>query len=100
MRAWPRSAWWPRSEPRRTLTVLTLVGKPGCHLCEEMQAVVEGVLRGTAIQLRELNVEEHPKLEARYVFEIPVLLLEGREIARYRITEAELRKRLRAVSSA
>jgi hypothetical protein len=76
------------------------VGKPGCHLCEEMRAVVARVLRGTALELLELNVEEHPELEARYVFEIPVLLLEGREIARCRITEGELRERLRDATSA
>ena len=62
--------------------------------------MVERVLRGTGVELLELNVEEHPELEARYVFEIPVLLLEGREIARYRIAEGDLRERLRAVSSA
>jgi Glutaredoxin-like domain (DUF836) len=77
------------------LSVLTLVGKPGCHLCDEMRAVVERVLRGTALELLELNVESHPDLEARYVFEIPVLLLEGQEIARHRTTEDELRERLR-----
>jgi hypothetical protein len=75
---------------------LTLVGRPGCHLCEEMRTVVEGVLRGGALELLELNVEDHPDLLARYVFEIPVLLLEGAEIARYRVTEAELRQRLEA----
>jgi len=79
------------------LRVLTLVGKPGCHLCEEMLAVVERVRRGGAFELIELNVQEHPELEARYFFEIPVLLLEGQEIARYRTTEAELRQRLEGV---
>jgi Glutaredoxin-like domain (DUF836) len=82
------------------LSVLTLVGKPGCHLCDEMRTVVERVLRGTALELLELNLEEHPELEARYVFEIPVLLLEGQEIARHRTTEDDLRLRLGgAVSS-
>jgi Glutaredoxin-like domain (DUF836) len=76
------------------LSVLTLIGKPGCHLCEEMRAVVEPVLAGTALELLELNVEDRPDLEARYVLEIPVLLLDGREILRYRTTEAELRERL------
>ncbi len=61
--------------------------------------MVLGVLHGTAVELLELNVEEHPDLEARYVFEIPVLLLEGQEIARYRTTEAELRGRLAGVLS-
>jgi hypothetical protein len=76
------------------LSVLTLVGKPGCHLCEEMRTVVLRVLTGTAIELLELNVEDDAALEARYVFEIPVLLLDGQEILRYRTTEAELRQRL------
>jgi hypothetical protein len=76
------------------LSVLTLVGKPGCGLCEEMRTVVERVRRGTALELLELSIEDHPDLEARYVFEIPVLLLDGQEILRYRTTEAELRQRL------
>jgi len=76
------------------LNVLSLVGRPGCHLCEEMRAVVERVRLGTALELLELNVEDHPDLEARYLFEIPVLLLDGQEIARHRTTELELRRRL------
>ena len=59
-----------------------------------MRTVVLRVLTGTAIELLELNVEDDAALEARYVFEIPVLLLDGQEILRYRTTEAELRQRL------
>jgi hypothetical protein len=59
-----------------------------------MRAVIDRVLSGSPVELLELNVEEHPDLEARYVFEIPVLLLDGEEILRYRTTEAELRERL------
>jgi Glutaredoxin-like domain (DUF836) len=59
-----------------------------------MRSVVERVVRGTALELLELNVEDHPELEARYVFEIPVLLLEGQEIARHRTTEGDLRRKL------
>ena len=74
--------------------VLTLVGKPDCHLCEDMKAVVERVVPAFGATLVEKDVREDPALERRYVFEIPVLLVGGREIARHRIEEPELRRLL------
>ena len=74
--------------------MLTLIGKPECHLCDEMRKVVESALRGSRLPLVELDVRDHPELEKKYVFEIPVLLFQGQEVARYRVTEAELRERL------
>jgi hypothetical protein len=77
------------------LTPLTLLGKPGCKLCHEMRAVVERVLAEGGIPLVERDVRENPELESRYGLEIPVLLLGDREVVRHRVTEAELRRRLR-----
>jgi hypothetical protein len=74
--------------------VLTLLGKPGCHLCEEMRRLLERVLPSFPATLVEVDVREHPDLERRYVFEIPVLLAGERELARHRLGEAELRRLL------
>jgi hypothetical protein len=74
--------------------VLTLVGKPDCHLCQDMKALVERVAPDFAATIVEKDVRDDPDLERRYVFEIPVLLVGPREIARHRIDEAELRRRL------
>ena len=52
------------------------------------------VLHGSRLRLVELDIRDHPDLEKRYLFEIPVLLFEGQELARYRVTEVELRRRL------
>lgn len=60
-----------------------------------MRAVVERVLSEVGARLEEKDVGDDPALEARYVFEIPVLLLGDREIARHRVTEKELRLLLR-----
>jgi hypothetical protein len=78
------------SEPPR----LTLLGKPDCHLCHEMRALVLRVLAARGGALIERDVREDPELERRYRHEIPVLLLGDRELARHRITEAELVEQL------
>jgi thiol-disulfide isomerase/thioredoxin len=77
---------------------LTIYSRPGCHLCDEMKAVVERVARSTALPLtiEEIDISTDPALEARYGVEIPVLLIDGKKVAKYRITEAALAKWLMA----
>lgn len=77
--------------PRR----LTLVGKPDCHLCHELRAVVATVAGDDAVV--EVDLRDDPDLERRYLFEIPVLLWGDAEVVRHRATPGELRARLRAL---
>lgn len=78
---------------------LLLVGKPGCHLCEVMREVVSPVAAELGLALAERDVRSDPELDALYRNDIPVLLLGGREVARHRVTAADLRARLRAMRS-
>jgi Glutaredoxin-like domain (DUF836) len=77
---------------------LILVGKPGCHLCEVMHDVVAPVAAELGLTLTEQDVRSDPELEALYATDIPVLLLGGREVARHRVSAADLRARLRSLS--
>jgi hypothetical protein len=61
-----------------------------------MREVVEHALPVLGARLVERDITQDPELERRYVFDIPVLLYDGREIARYRIGAEELLPRLRA----
>jgi hypothetical protein len=61
-----------------------------------MRGVVQGVLARRGGILVERNVHDDPELRRRYRFEIPVLLLGERELARHRVTEAALVERLDA----
>jgi thiol-disulfide isomerase/thioredoxin len=72
--------------------VLTLYSRPGCHLCDEMKAVVERVIGAAAVRaaVEEIDISTDPALEARYGLEIPVLLVDGKRAAKYRVTEGEL----------
>jgi hypothetical protein len=78
--------------------VLTLYSRPGCHLCEEMKAIVQRVTRAAAVptMIAEIDISTDAGLEARYGMEIPVLLIDGRRAAKYRVTEETLTRLLRS----
>ena len=77
---------------------LTIYSRPGCHLCDEMKAVVERVVRSAAgpLTIEAIDISTDPALEARYGAEIPVLLVDGKKVAKYRIGEEALRRILSA----
>jgi glutaredoxin len=58
--------------------VVTLYGRPGCHLCELARAALLGV---EAIELREVDIETDDRLLAEYLERIPVVELRGRIIS-------------------
>lgn len=74
------------------MIALTIYSKPGCHLCDEMKAVINRVAQSIPLQLEEIDISTSRELEERYGLEIPVLLVEGKKAAKYRIGEEELRK--------
>lgn len=90
----------PREAARRELTVLT---RAGCHLCEEMLETVRGVgdAEGLAVTVRDIDVErDEGRMSAdehdRWTTEVPVLLVDGRPVARWRATAAQVRDALAA----
>ena len=84
--------------PRPGLVIaLTIYSRPGCHLCDEMKTVVQRVVRSVTapVTIEEIDISTDPDLEARYGVEIPVLLVDGKKAAKYRVTETELTRMLR-----
>ena len=57
---------------------LTLYSRPGCHLCDEMKAVINRVARSTPLHLEENDISGSAVLETRYGLEIPVLVVAGK----------------------
>ena len=82
------------------MIAVTLYSRPGCHLCDEMKAVVARVVREleTPVTIDEVDISIDADLEARYGLEIPVLLIDGKKAAKYRVTEGELTRILRGRS--
>jgi hypothetical protein len=74
---------------------LVLYSKPGCHLCDEMKAVIQRVSARVPLTLDVVDISGDPVLESKYALEIPVLLIDGRKAAKYRIDDRALEERLR-----
>jgi hypothetical protein len=60
-----------------------------------MKGTVQRVLRDRAgMALEEIDISSDPVLLDRYGLEIPVLMIDGKKVAKYRVTEAELTRML------
>lgn len=68
------------------MRVVTIYGKPDCGLCQEVEAVVREVARRRRFRLEKKNILEDPVLLEQYKAAIPVVHVDGQEIARYRLT--------------
>lgn len=74
---------------------ITMLGKPGCHLCDEALQVIARVAAesGTEYAVRDLTMaDDEEKLE--YWEKIPVVFVDGAEHAHWRVSEPRLRAAL------
>jgi hypothetical protein len=71
---------------------LELYTRPGCHLGNDLRAICERLAGEIAFELTEVNIETDPSLLARYEREVPILLVDGRRVVRFRTSERELRR--------
>lgn len=82
---------------------LTLIGKPGCHLCDDAREVVQAVIAevgatdaATRIALDERSILDDAGLAERYAEEIPVLLVDGEVHDFWRVDPVRLKTALLA----
>ncbi|GAB3450409.1 glutaredoxin family protein [Phycicoccus ginsengisoli] len=73
---------------------ITLIGKPGCHLCDDARVVIERVAADLGVGWREVSVLDDRELLERYAEQIPVTLVDGRQHDYWRVDEARLRAAL------
>ena len=78
---------------------LTLFSKPGCHLCEDVRVTLDELQPEYGYAVDEVDITAHAELFAQYRHEIPVVLKDGRELARGRIDDRELVRLLRRITS-
>ncbi|GAA5166909.1 glutaredoxin family protein [Ornithinimicrobium tianjinense] len=89
--------WWRRS-PRR----LVIWSRAGCHLCDDMERTVRGLMGTRGVPPLELEVRdldeagrEDPELLARWTTKVPVLTVDGVEAAHWAVDETDVRRLVR-----
>jgi glutaredoxin len=85
----------------RTMLTVTLYSRPGCCLCEEMEAIVRAVQKDRRneipeipFQIEKIDISTDPELNSRFSLEIPVLYINGQFAFMYELRADELRQRL------
>jgi glutaredoxin len=74
---------------------VTLYARPGCHLCEEAKAAIAPLVGEFGAALREVNIDDDAVLRERYGWEVPVIFLGGRKVAKHRVNVEQFRRQLR-----
>lgn len=76
-----------------------LLGRPGCHLCDDARAVVARVCADLGVGWEERDITADPDLLERYWEQIPVTLVDGEQHDFWRVDERRLRDALAGVDS-
>ena len=80
-----------------------MISRSGCHLCDVAEDALAGVIGrfsaehpNVGYEIERLDVDQDPALLAKYSDEVPVLLLNGRQLAFWRIEEDRVFEALEA----
>ena len=80
------------------MTTLTLIGKPDCHLCDVAHEIVEQVVaelpEDADVEIVETSILDDPALYDLWWEKIPVVLIDDRLHAHWRLDAARLRTAL------
>ena len=82
---------------KKRATVI-LYTRPGCHLCEEAKASIHASRCDDELTLEEINVDLDPELRERYGDQIPVVLINGTKVFKYRVDPREFKRKLRRLT--
>lgn len=76
------------------MRTVTLIGKPGCHLCDDAREVVTAVCAETGARWEEKDIDQDAELHRLYWEQIPVVLIDGAQHDFWRVDPKRLRRAL------
>ena len=88
----------PCPMPHATIPLVEIYSKPDCCLCDEAKKVLLNVKETLPFSLKETDISLDKTDLEKYKEEIPVIFINGRKAFKFRLTEEELIKKLKALS--
>jgi glutaredoxin len=79
---------------------VVVYGKPECSLCDKATVILERLRAEFSYRIEHVDITENPELFARYRYRIPVVTVDGREIASGIVTTPALRAALKRLARA
>lgn len=73
---------------------IQLLGRDGCHLCDDARDVVAQVAAEAGVAFVEIDVDTRPALRERYGDLVPVVLVDGVERGHWYVDAETLRAAL------
>jgi len=75
---------------------VTLYTRAGCCLCDDAKHVLEAARTRAGFEFEEIDIDADANLRRLYNDEVPVVAINGRKAFKYKVTEADLLKKLEA----
>jgi glutaredoxin len=73
---------------------VTVLTKPGCHLCEDACRAVERIAAESGVGWCEHDISDDPDLVSRWAEYVPVILVDGQVHDWFRVQDDRLRSAL------
>lgn len=70
--------------------IATLYTRKDCTLCKQAEQLLRPIAARHGYDVHIVDIEQDEALLRRYLFEIPVVILDGREVARGNVTRTAL----------
>ena len=75
---------------------ITLLSRPGCHLCDDARSVISRVAADLGVAWAERDITLSPEELARYSEMVPVTLVDGMQHDFWRVSEERLKAALQS----
>jgi len=70
--------------------IVTLVSIEGCNSCNAARNVINAVRRSVSVDFREVVIHEQHTWYQRYKEKVPVVLINNKEVAYWRVSVSQL----------